>query len=164
MKKLALVIAVLALGTLASAQSFGFASTGGGLYCNYEQFSYNSGGLVAGTDNLTTACSASANATIAGFTATAHGSGLQAHGSGVVYGDSIYAVFSGDPYAMWGVFSKLKCNKQNHFGQYTGPLGWEGNAAFSGFELGTNQGFLSCTIPGKNGHAPSKGVTVRAKN
>ena len=156
-----LVLVVLALGTLASAQSFGFASTGGGLYCNYEQFTYMSGGLAAGYDNLSP-CGVSVNATIAGFNASVP-AGPQAHGKGVVYGDSIYAVYNGDPYAMWGVFSKLKCNKQNKFGQYVGALGWEGNAAFSGLELGTNQGFLSCTIPGKNGAAPTKGATVRAK-
>jgi hypothetical protein len=34
---------------------------------------------------------------------------------------------------------------------------------FSGFFVGINQGPLSCTIPGKNGAAPSKGVNAWQK-
>ena len=161
MKKILLVLAVLALGTLASAQTFGFGTgPGGGLYCNYEQLSYAGGGLWGGVDNLSP-CGASYS-TLSGFTASVP-AGPMAHGKGVVYGDSIYAAYNGLPEAMWTVFTKLKCNKVNKFGQFTGPDGWEGVAAFSGFFAGTNQGPLSCAIPGKNGVAPTKGANTRQK-
>lgn len=157
------ILAIVTLGilgcALASAQTFGFASAGD-FYCNYEQLRYYGGGLWSGVDNLS-ACGISVNATISGFTAATPNVGLQAHGKGVIYGDSIYATFNGDPFAQWTVFTKLKCNKVK-FGKYVGPYYWEGVAAFSGFFAGTNQGWLSCTIPGKNGVVPTLGVTTGA--
>lgn len=164
--KLMLVLAVLALGTLASAQTFGFGTSigGSGLYCNFEQLKYYGGGLWAGLDNLS-ACGSSVNATISGFTASIPAAaGAQVRGKGVVYGDSIYAAYNGDAFAMWTVFSKTKCNKVNKFGRFTGTNSWEGVAAFSGYLAGTNQGPLSCNIPGKNGVAPTKGASTRQKN
>lgn len=163
MKMLAVLTLVLCGCVFASAQTFGFASTGGGLYCNYEQLSNAGSGAWGGVDNVS-ACGGSVNATISGFDATVPAHGQPTGGAGVVYGDSIYAAFSGDPYAQWTVFTKLKCAKQNRFGQYTGNYGWVGVAAFSGFFAGGNHGYLSCSVPGKNGAAPTKGPSVRSKN
>ncbi|MFY9845245.1 MAG: hypothetical protein WAK23_19210 [Terriglobales bacterium] len=158
------VIALCILGcSFASAQTFGFASVGGGLYCNYEQLAPAGNGGWGGIDNLS-ACGASVNSTLSGFNATLPSLGLPVGGTGVVVGDSIYAAFSGNPFAQWTVFTKLKCNKQNRFGQYTGSYGWMGAAAFSGFYVGGNQGFLSCSIPGKAGASPTKGTSVRSRN
>ena len=149
----------------ASAQTFGFGTAvgGSGLYCDYEQLSYSGGGLWGGLDNYS-ACGFSVNPTISGFSGTVANHGELAHGAGVIYGDSVYAVISGDPFAQWTVFTKLKCNHTNKFGAFTGTDGWEGVAAFSGFVAGTNQGPLSCSIPGKNGHAPTKGASTLAKS
>ena len=159
------VIALCILGcSFASAQTFGFASIGGGLYCNYEQLSPAGNGGWGGIDNLS-ACGVSVNSTLSGFTASIPaGLGLPLSGSGVVTGDSIYAALSGDPFAQWTVFTRLKCNKQNKSGQYLGAYGWVGAAAFSGFYVGGNQGFLSCSIPGKAGASPTKGTSIRSKN
>lgn len=161
------MIAVLTLVVFgcafASAQSFGFASTGGGLYCNFEQLVAYSGGLYAGTDNLS-ACGSSINGAVSGFAGTVKNLGGPAHGPGVIYGDTLYSTLYGTTTLQWSVFSKLKCNKQNKFGQYTGPTGWAGVAGFSGFLGGTNAGPLSCSIPGKNGKSATKGVSARQKN
>jgi hypothetical protein len=158
------IIALFVLGcTFASAQTFGFASVGGGLYCNFEQLASSGTGAYGGLDNLS-ACGASVNATLAGFNANMPALGQPAGGTGVIYGDSIYAAFSGDPFAQWTVFSKLKCNKQNKFGQYLGSYGWVGAAAFSGVYVGGNQGFLSCSVPGKAGAAATKGPSIKSKN
>ena len=162
MKKLMLLLAVLALGTFASAQTFGFASLGGGLYCNYEQLVNYGGGAWAGYDNLS-ACGASVNATIMGIQSTVPNVGLPTGGPGIVYGDSIYAVYNGDPFAQWTVFTKTKCNKQDRFGHYLGSLGWVGLAGFSGFYAGSNEGYLSCAIPGHKGVTPTKGASTVAK-
>ena len=164
MKKLALVIAVLALGTLASAQTFGFGVSFGstGMYCNYEQLKAYSGDLWAGADNLSVC--GSSYSTISGFGASVPAAaGAAVHGKGVIYGDSIYAVYNGLSEAQWTVFSALKCNKVRA-GRFIGGYGWEGVAGFSAFLAGTNQGPLSCSIPGKNGHTPSKGAATVAKN
>ena len=161
-------LAILAMGifgyAFASAQTFSFGTAigGEGLYCNYEQLKYYGGGLWAGLDNLS-ACGVSVNATLSGFTASiSAATGAQAHGKGVVYGDDIYAAYNGDPFAQWTVFTKLKCNKLSKFGGFVGPNGWEGVAAFSGFLAGTNYGPLSCSIPGRNGVAPTLGVATGA--
>jgi len=162
MKTLA-VIALCILGcTFASAQTFGFASVGGGLYCNYEQLTYSGTGAWGGLDNLS-ACGSGVNSTIAGFNATLPPDGQVTGGAGVVYGDSIYAALSADPFAQWTVFTRLTCNKQNRYGQYEGKYGWVGAAAFSGFYVGGNQGFLSCSIPGKAGAQATKGPSIRQK-
>jgi hypothetical protein len=176
------VLAVLALGTLASAQTFGFASTGGGLYCNYETL-YNDGADVyTGTDNLTSVCFggaswATSNGVLGGFVATLPSAGLPVHGAGVDYGDSIYEAESVDInneyiyyygynpgfYStwMWGVHSALKCNKQSKTGQFKGSYSWIGIAASSfGFYLGDNYGFLSCSIPAKGGDSAARGATT----
>jgi hypothetical protein len=159
-------LAILTLGifgcAFASAQTFGFASAFGDLYCNYEQLTYAGNGLWVGFDNLS-ACGINISSTLSGFSATVPNVGPSAHGAGVVYGDSVYAVYNGFPEGQWTVFTKLKCNKVKN-GVFVGQDGWDGVAAFSGIFVGSNQGPLSCTIPGKNGAAPTKGVNTRQKN
>jgi hypothetical protein len=144
------ILAVLTLGllgcALAPGQTFGFASAGGGLYCNYEQLAVASPGFWDGYDNLS-ACGSSVNSTIAGFTATLASDGGPTHGQGVIYGDVIYLILSGDPFAQWTLYTRLQCNKKNKKGKYTGPFGWFGVAAFSGVVTSTEYGYLSCTLP-----------------
>ena len=152
MKRILLVLTLLALGSLASAQTFGFASAGGlGIYCNYEQLTLSSfGGVYYGYDNLMTACGAAVNANVVGYTANVKNvGGIPVFGNGVVLGDNIYDAFS-QAYtgAQWTVFTKLKCNSQYPTGQFKGQWSWIGVAGASGFFFGDNWGFLSCTIPG----------------
>ncbi|MGA2001890.1 MAG: hypothetical protein ABSG70_00830 [Terriglobales bacterium] len=146
----------------ASAQSFGFLSPGGGLYCNYLQLAYAGNGAWGGLDNFSV-CGQSVNSTISGFSATLAGDGQAGHGAGVIYGDSVYAVLSGDPYAQWTAWTSLKCNKIKN-GKITGKVSFVGVAALSGHFLGGNYGYLSCSIPGKDGVAPTRGSTVVSKN
>lgn len=162
LKMLAVFTLVVFGCAFASAQTFGFASVGGGLYCNFEQLSNAGAGAWGGLDNLS-ACGVGVNATISGFNATVPALGQPTGGTGVVYGDSIYAAYNGDAFAQWTVFTKLRCNKQNRFGQYVGSYGWNGLAAFSGFFAGGNHGFLSCSIPGRKGAAATKGASVLSK-
>lgn len=144
LKSIVVMAFFIAAGSLASAQSFGFASSGSGLYCNYEQLQ-SLGTVYAGDDNLS-ACGYSFNSTIAGIPGTI-APGQEVHGSGVFYGDNIYAL-EGDPEAQWEVFTLLKCNKLNpKTGKFKGGYGWLGVAAFSGIYLGGNYGYLSCTLP-----------------
>ncbi|MGA7968208.1 MAG: hypothetical protein WB983_06235 [Terriglobales bacterium] len=177
------VLAVLALGTLASAQTFGFASVGGGSYCNYETLYNNGDDVYTGIDNVTNVCYAgdnlSYNGAIAGFTAALPNAGLPVHGAGIDYGDSIYEAqeadideFYLDYYGYnlgyfstdeWAVHSALKCNKTNpKTGQYKGAYSWVGVAGSSyGFYFGDNYGFLSCSIPAKGDKAAAKlGPTI----
>jgi len=163
LKSLLVITLFVVACSFASAQTFGFASVGGGLYCNYEQLSNAGGGLWGGLDNFS-ACGFSVNSTLSGFAATLAPDGEKVGGGGIIVGDSVYAAISGDPFAQWTVFSKTKCNKQNKFGVYTGGYSWIGVAGFSGFVLGTNQGYLSCSIPGKAGVAATKGSSIRQKN
>jgi hypothetical protein len=171
------VLAVLALGTLASAQTFGFASVGSGSYCNYEQLFNNTQDVYSGIDNLS-ACDAyiygDLNGTIMGFTAALPNAGLPVHGAGVDYGDSVYTAeyFDEIDYLInyeWAVHSALKCNKVNSkTGLYKGGYSWIGVAGSSfGFYFGDNYGFLSCTIPAKGDRAaaergPSTGKVSKA--
>jgi hypothetical protein len=163
LRDLAIIFALLLGWIWASAQTytFGFAGLGSGLYCNYEQLTYYGGGLWSGVDNLS-ACGFPVNATISGFTVKfPKTKPAVAHGPGVVYGDSIYATYSGDVLAQWTMYTKLKCNKRGPTG-YIGPYYWEGVASFSGFLAGTNQGWLTCSIPGRNGVVPTLGVSTGA--
>lgn len=167
MKKILLVLAVLALGTLASAQTFSFwDSAGTAEYCNFEVFTYNSGGIVAGYDNLTTGCFAVYNAPIVGFDTTLP-VGLPVHGKGVIYGDGIYDAFSGYfTGEQWTVFSALKASKKNKkTGIFTGPWGWLGVAGdYTGTYFGDNYGYLGAGYPGPKGLAngPTSGKPKNA--
>ncbi|MGA7558822.1 MAG: hypothetical protein WCF61_12770 [Terriglobales bacterium] len=157
---LVIALFVAACSLAASAQTFGFASAGSGLYCNYEQLNYQgTNDVFVGVDNLS-ACGSSVNATLVCIGATVPKSdGLEAYGKGVVCGDNIFAVLDGDPNAQWTYFSALECSKEKN-GKFYGHYGWAGVAAFSGVYVGGNYGYLSCTIPGKNGVAPTRDVTI----
>lgn len=159
---LVIAVFVVACSFAASAQTFGFASTGGGLYCNYEQLSSAGGGEWGGADNFS-ACGGSANGSISGFSGSLAADGEKTGGPGVIYGDSLYAALYGIGTAQWSVFTKLKCNTVNRFGAYKGGYGWIGVASFSGFFAGGNIGYLSCSIPGRNGITTSKGNSAVAK-
>jgi hypothetical protein len=155
------VVTLLVLGcSFASAQTFGFASVGSGLYCNFEQLVNNGSGVYSGIDDLLSVCGIG-DATIAGLQGSTSNLGLPAHGAGVVYGDSVYAI-EGDPSAMWTVYSKLKCNKfSTKKGVFTGAYSWVGVASFSGVFAGDNYGYLSCSLPSKaSGDAVMHGTTM----
>ena len=163
LKSLLVITLFVVACSFASAQSFGFASAGGTLYCNYEQLTYAGyDGYYGGVDNLS-ACGVSVNSTIAGFTATAKNEGGPAFGAGVIYGDSIYATYDGLTDAQWTVFTKLKANKVNKFGHYSGSYSWAGVAGFSGFFAGSNYGYLSAALPGKEGTVAGKGTAALTK-
>jgi hypothetical protein len=158
---LVITLFVVACG-FASAQTFGFASTGGGLYCNYEQLVSEGSGFYAGSDNLS-ACGGAVNATIAGFQGTLKNEGAGVFGAGVTYGDTLYGTLYGETTAQWTVFSKLKANKVNKFGEILGSYSWIGVAGFSGEFGGENLGFLLSEIPGRNGKSVTKGASVVSK-
>jgi hypothetical protein len=156
---LALLSVVFACAST-SAQSFGFASTGGGLYCNYEQLAYAGTGLWGGVDNLSS-CGITVNSTLSGFTNSVANNGEQAHGDGVIYGDAIYVALSGNLYAQWTAFTKLKCNSKNKKGRFIGSYGWIGVGAFSGIVTTVHYGYLSCTLPARgDGEIQMRGTTV----
>jgi len=153
-KKSLFVLAVLVVAcsfAAASNWTFGFESTGHGLYCNYEQLNNNDFSSVTygGVDNLEGGCGLTHNSAVAGFTAKLSAA-LNPQGfaiKGVDYGDSIYAAFTGVSYLVWDVASNLKCSEKK--------FGWVGIADYatyygSGYIFGDNYGYLSCNIPGKN--------------
>jgi hypothetical protein len=156
-----MVITLLVIGcSLASASStFGFASVGGGLYCNYGSGFSNVFGppfaLWQGTDNLS-ACGHAYNATAVGIKGGLSAAGNPvgfgiATGTGITYADNIYDAFSyGYTGAQWDVTQTTKCSDKLK------KYGWVGFAGASGIVFGDNYGFVTCTIPGK-GHAPTKG-------
>ncbi|MBZ5666120.1 MAG: hypothetical protein LAO30_16095 [Acidobacteriia bacterium] len=162
-----LVITLLVIGcSFASAQTFGFGTAGGSyLYCNYVQLSNTFGAPFAvwqGVDNLS-ACPGflGINATVVGIkggmTATTNPLGVAI--AGVTYGDNLYDAYAyGFTGAQWDVTQKLACNKYKN-GHAVGSYRWIGFASVSGFVFGDNFGFLSCTIPGKAGSVPSRGVS-----
>lgn len=159
------VISLLVLGcSFAGAQTFGFASTGSGLYCNYEVFNFASAlgaDVVQGADNTTAVCGYPVNGTIAGFKGSIPASaGLPVAGAGIVYGDNIYDA-AGESYtgAQWTVFSALKANKYNSkTGKFTGKYSWLGIASVSGSVFGDNYGYLYNGIPA--GKTASHGTTA----
>jgi hypothetical protein len=156
------IISLLVLGCgLASAQSFGFESAGGRLECNYEQLSHPNGygsDVWQGVDNLT-ACgvplpySAFIVGVSGGLTKAGNPAGFAL--KGVAYADNIYDAFS-PPYtgAQWFVVTNLKCSSKK--------FGWIGFASYAGLVFGANYGYLSCTIPGKDGAVASNRLTTGA--
>jgi hypothetical protein len=159
LKSLLVITLFVVACSFASAQTFGFASTGGAQYCNYEQLASAGTGFYGGADNLS-ACGDSINATISGFLGTVKNEGSGVFGAGVTYGDTLYATLYGETTAQWTVFSKLKANKVNKFGQITGAYSWIGVAGFSGEFGGDNLGFLTASIPGRDGNSVTKGASV----
>ncbi len=162
--KSVVVIALLVLGcSVASAQTFGFASAGGSyLYCNYERlFQLAPYDLWQG-DDILVLCGGLINATIVGAKAgiTASGNPLGFSVKGVAYADDIYDAFSGTfTDAQWFVFTDLKCAKLKD-GHYAGKYGWMGIAAASSVIFADNYGYLSCQIPGQPGSPPYLGVSA----
>jgi hypothetical protein len=159
-KKILLVLAVLALGTLASAQTFSFWNSAGTLeYCNFNVLNNPTSGVYAGYDNTTTGCFYSVNSPIVGFNATIPASSLPVHGKGIVVGDGIYddgcLCYSGD---QWTVFQSLKASKKRN-GRFIGPWGWVGVAGtYTGFYFGDNYGYLGAGYP--SGNVASHGTTA----
>ncbi|MGA8301236.1 MAG: hypothetical protein WCB53_19865 [Terriglobales bacterium] len=169
MKKLLVVLAVLAIGTVAaSAQTFSFwNSAGTEQYCNFNVIDYNSGGVVAGYDDITTACGLAINSPIVGFNASVTNLGESASGKGVVVGDGIYdaeyEAFSG---LQWTVFQSLAYSKTNKkTGRFSGKYGWEGVAGYyTGTYFGDNYGYLGSTAPAKNSVAGGKTTAGMSRN
>ncbi len=148
------VIALLVLGCgLAAAQTFGFESPSGELYCNYEQIGQYSGAVWQGTDNLSP-CDSQPNATMVGIRGglTKSGNPLGYAVKGVAFADNIYDAFTGAySGAQWFVVTDLKCSAKHY--------GWIGFSSLSGFVVATNYGYLSCAIPGRDA-TPTKGLTI----
>ncbi len=161
------VITLLVVGCgFASAQTFGFASVGSGLYCNYVQLSNAFGApftVWQGVDNLS-ACGAALNATVVGvkggLSKVGNPGGFAA--SGVTYADNIYDAQSGFySGAQWDVSQKLTCNKVNKkTGLYNVAYSWIGFASVSGFVFGDNYGYVTCTIPSASHSQATKGPST----
>ena len=154
------VITLLALTcTFASAQTFGFESIGGGLYCNYEVLQQLTPFGVWQGEDVLSACGAPVNATIAGVTANLTASGNPAGFGikGVTYADNIYDAFALEyTGAQWYVATDRKCKASPKLFL---NCRWIGFASVSGFVFGDNYGYLSCSIPGK-GRAPTLGLST----
>jgi len=172
MKKGLLVCGLLVLAcsfASASAWTFGFESTGGGLYCNYIQLNNNGffgPDVYQGADNLSACGITLGNATISGFGgAVPKTAGLPVVVSkGVIYGDNLYDAFSS--YAcgcsiftgyQWTVAQNLVPGKGKH-----PKYGWIGMAGSPGYNVfGDNYGYLSTSIPGPK--TPTHGTTTGKK-
>jgi hypothetical protein len=148
LKTLAVITLVVLGCSFASAQSF-WNAAGTYEYCNFFVAIYNSGGVAAGYDDLTTVCGYGYNSPIVGFVATTANDGQPAHGKGVVVGDAIYdaedGAFSGDQWAVW---LSDKTSKKTKTGHFTGPYGWVGVAgSYTGTYFGDNYGYTSAGFP-----------------
>ena len=150
-----LVIALVVIGcSFASASTFGFESTGHGLYCNYIIITPFDLAIWQGDDILTVACGASFNATVVGVSGgvSKANNPLGFAVKGVTYADNIYdADAEGYTGAQWDVTENLKCSEKK--------LGWMGWASISSFVFGDNYGYLSCNIPGR-GAVATKGMSI----
>jgi len=167
LKSLLVITLFVVLGCgFASAQTFGFASTGSGLYCDYEVLNFASAlgpDVIQGDENLTSGCGSAMNATIAGFKGSIPASaGLPVSGAGAIYGSNIYDAFAeGYTGAQWTVFTALKCNKFNpKTAKFTGKYSWIGIASVSDYVFGDNYGYLYCGVPGAHSDSVSRGTTA----
>ena len=171
MKKCLFVVTLLAVACgLAAAQAPGsysfWSASGTEQYCNFNVITLNSGGVVAGYDNITAACGLAINSPIVGFDVSVANDGPAAHGKGVVVGDGIYdaeyEAFSG---LQWTVFQSAKLSKEKN-GRFSGAYGWEGVAgSYTGTYFGDNYGFLTAGAPSAKGLAANGATTGRiAKN
>ncbi|MGD0213447.1 MAG: hypothetical protein ABSB87_09450 [Terriglobales bacterium] len=161
LKTVAIVTLVVFGCSFASAQTFSFFIAGGYEVCDYVVITYNSGGVVAGYDDLTTLCGYDFNSSIVGFDATTGNDGQPAHGKGIVIGDAIYDAsadaYTGEQFTIWlsGKASKMKD------GGFTGPYAWMGVAGtYTGLYFGDVYGFLIAGPPAKDdvaGHATIAG-------
>lgn len=143
------VLAILALGTLASAQTytFGFMDGNGNLYCDYEQLWVAGGGGVYGIDNQSL-CGSSQNPTLVGLLSSNPQLGPLFVTSGADLATN--ALDLGAGYVTGGqafFHTALKCNKLDKNGHPKGKYGWVILVAYDGFLAGVNEGYLSCSIP-----------------
>lgn len=113
--KLRTLVAITLVGlgcSFASAQTgtFSFFTADSFELCDFLVITYNSGGVVAGYENLTEpqqagGCELSENAAVVGFVATTHKGGQPAWGKGSVIGDAIYDAtcdcYSGLQWTLW---------------------------------------------------------------
>jgi hypothetical protein len=153
-KKSLFIFAVLVVAcSFASATnySFGFESTGHGLYCDFPQV--NNGFSAAswgGDQNLEAGCGLSRNAAAAGFTsklsAAQNPQGFAI--KGITLGTAEYQAEGFGSYYEWTIAFNVKCSEKK--------FGWVGIADYvsglgtgAGFIFGDNYGFISCNIPGK---------------
>jgi hypothetical protein len=163
LKTLAVITLVVLGCSFASAQAPGLYSfwnaAGTFEYCNFNVIVGNSGGAVAGTDNLTTYCGYDYNSALIGFAATTPALGLPAHGKGAVLGDAIYddevIAYTGE---QWTVFQSAKVSKMKN-GHFSGPYGWIGVAgSYTGVYFGDNYGYVVAGFPEQGaGHGTTAG-------
>lgn len=155
------VFILLVLGcSFASAQTytFGFADTNGDLYCNYEQFSIGSQGLVSGIDNLS-ACGISTNGSLVGLQGKFPLLGPKYVTAGATLTDNSVEL-EGCTGEQVILYTALKCSQPDKNGKYHGKYGWLMVLAIDGYIVGENYGYLSCTIPAKgDGDALMRGTT-----
>ena len=159
------VIVLLVLGCSAAfaqnSYTFGFLSSGAvNEYCNYEQFTTGGQGnfYMQGYDVLS-ACPYPKNSA-AGIEGAAITVPIAAfapvNGKAYIYADQIEDAYSGYFTGLqWMVITKTAPSKLK-FGNYS----WAGYVGFFGYEFLGNYGFLSNTIPAKNGPASQNKSTV----
>jgi hypothetical protein len=160
LKTLALITLVTLGCSFASAQTFSFFDANGYEFCDYIVITYNSGGVVAGYDDLE-ACGLDYNAPIVGFDATTANDGQPAYGKGIVVGDGIfdaeYDEYTGEQWTLW-LSGKASKEKNGHF---SGRYAWMGVAgSYSGTYFGDNYGYLIAGPPPQDeiaGHATIAG-------
>jgi hypothetical protein len=163
LKTLAVITLVVLGYSLASAQTgtFYFWDSSGDLnYCDYLVITYNTGGIVAGYDDVTECGGNGLNAPIVGFVAKTGKDGQYAWGKGIVVGDAIYDA-STDAYTglQWTLWVSDKVSKLRN-GHFTGPYGWMGVAGTnSGFYFGDNYGYLA-DFTGAPDEAAGHGTTA----
>ncbi len=161
LKGLSVMILLLLGCSFALAQTFGFESVGGGLYCNYEQLSHADkfgADVWTGVDNLSM-CTGRGGVTgnapqvgvSGGVTKAQNPLGFRV--KGVVLADDIYDAFS-NVYtgAQYLVVSSLECSSNKY--------GWIGLTTMSGLVFSNNYGYLSCQIPGRDGAVATSGPSA----
>ena len=154
------VIALLVLGCIfTSAQTFGFQSAGGDLYCNYEVLQQLAPYAVwQGVDNLSMCTGrggSTGNATLVGISGGLTKAQNPGNFSvkGVVFADNIYDAFSGSyDNSQYFVVSALKCSEKK--------FGWIALTTMSGILFSDNYGYLSCQIPGRDGAIATRGPST----
>jgi len=157
--KSVLVITVLVIGcSFMSAQTFGFASVEGDLFCDYEVLQQLVPYDVWQGSDVLSACNLPVNATIVGVSAklSAAENPVRFSLKGVAYADNIYDAVS-ESYTGIQILriTDLKCSTKKY--------GWVLFASISGEIFGDNYGFVSCEIPGKNGVVATRGPSTGSK-
>lgn len=159
LKSLAIITLVVLGCGFASAQTgtFSFWNVAGTYeYCNSLVITYNSGGVVAGYDDLM-ACGFDYNSPVVGFDGT-----LPGYGKGIIVGDAIYDA-SANAYTglQWTLWVSDKPSKRTKTGHFTGKYGWIGVAgSYTGIYFGDNYGYMTIGAPEKGavaGHGTAAG-------